>query len=82
MMVQIQFKEHLRIIGVVHVVVDGVNATARASVTTSRATTGGRSFRRGIGDLVTRSAAAALEGMVKTDPVSGLVCQSLIARKL
>ena len=82
MMVQIQFKEHLRIIGVVHVVVDGVNAAARASVTTGRATTGGRSFRRGIGDLVTRSTAAALEGMVKTDPVSGLVCQSLIARKL
>ena len=57
---------------------DGVNAAARASVTTGRATTGGRSFRRGIGDLVTRSTAAALEGMVETDPVSDLVGEHLV----
>ena len=56
---------------------DGVNAAARASVTTGRATTGGRSLRRGVADLVTRAAATTLESVVETDPVSSLVGESL-----
>ena len=79
MMVQIQFKEHLRIIGVVHVVVDGVDTSATAGVATGGATRGGRSLGRGVRDLVTGTVAATFKSVVEANPVTSFVSQSLYA---
>lgn len=56
---------------------DGVDTSARAGVTASGATCGGRSLRSGVTHLIASAAATALEGVVETDPVSGFVCQGL-----
>jgi hypothetical protein len=63
---------HARVVGVVHVVVDGVNGPTGAGITRSGATIGGGSLRRGIGDRVT-TGASTLEGVVEPDPVSDLM---------
>lgn len=65
------------VVRVVHVVVDGVDAAARAGVTAGGAAARRGSLRRGVRHHVAGTAAAALEGVVKTDPVPRLVRQSL-----
>jgi hypothetical protein len=62
------------LVRVVHVVVDGVKTRlARARVTADGAARAGARLGRRIGDTVTRAGAAALEGVVQTEPVAGLV---------
>ena len=56
---------------------DGVNAGARAGVAASGAAERLGSLSGGVRDLVAGAGAAALEGVVETDPVTGLVGQSL-----
>ena len=68
------------VVSVVHVVVDGVNTGAGASIATSRAAGCVRCLSGGVGNIITRSRASALEGVVEADPVTGLVCQSLAGR--
>ena len=77
MMVQIQFKEHLRIIGVVHVVVDGVDTRGRASIASGRAARRGRRLSGGIADGVSGARATALEGVVESNPVADHMDQVL-----
>jgi hypothetical protein len=56
-----------RVVGVVHVVVDGVNAATGASVTASRALVGGGGLGRSVRDRVARAGAAALESVVELE---------------
>jgi hypothetical protein len=58
--------------------VDGVGAfSSSAGVTLDRAAGSGRGLSRGIRDLVALAGAAALEGVVETNPVTDLVSESL-----
>ena len=68
------------VVSVVHVVVDGVNARARAGVATGGAAVRGLRLSGGIRNAVTATAAATLEGVVETDPVTGFMSQSLIKK--
>ena len=52
------------------VLTDGVNACGTAGIAANRATKGGGGLCRGIVDEVTGAGAAALEGMVQTEPVT------------
>lgn len=61
------------LVRVVHVVVDGVNTAAGARVTTNGASRAGAGLGRGVGDTIARAGAATLEGVVETEPVTGLV---------
>lgn len=62
------------LIRVVHVVADGVETSlARARVTANGASRGGRRLSGGVGDEVAVAGAAALEGVVETEPVADLV---------
>ena len=65
------------VVSVVHVVVDGVNAGAGAGVAADGATVRGLALRGGVRNAVAGAAAAALEGVVETDPVARLVGESL-----
>ena len=65
------------VIGVVHVVADGVNTGAGACVAADGATVRGLALRGGVRNAVAGAAAAALEGVVETDPVTRLVGESL-----
>ena len=56
---------------------DGVNAGARAGVAASGAAERLGSLSGGVRDLVAGAGAAALEGVVEANPVTGLVGQSL-----
>lgn len=58
---------------------DGVNTSARASVTTDGASGSSAGLRRSVGDGVARARAATLEGVVETDPVANLMSQGLTA---
>ena len=68
---------HAGVIGVVHEVVDGVYTSARAGVTAGGAAKGRHLLGGGVGDTVAGSAAAALEGVVEANPVTGFVRQGL-----
>jgi hypothetical protein len=61
------------VINLLHVVVDGVNTTARASVTASGASRGRGGLGRGVRDGVAGAGASTLEGVVETEPVTSLV---------
>jgi hypothetical protein len=61
---------HAAVVRVVHVVVDGVDAAARARVAAGRAFVRGRGLGRGVRDAVAGAGAATLEGMVEADPVA------------
>lgn len=65
------------VVGVVHEVVDGVNAASSASVTTSRAAKGWVRFRRCVCNLVSAAGAATLECVVESNPVAGFMSESL-----
>lgn len=65
------------VVRVVHVVVDGINITAAAGVTTSGASGCGRGLGSSVGNLVTGAAAATLEGVVESNPVAGFVGKGL-----
>ncbi len=56
---------------------DGVDAGARAGVAAGGAAGRGGRLSRGVADLVSRTAAAALEGVVQADPVTNLMGDSL-----
>lgn len=60
-------------INLLHVVVDGVNAAARASVTVSGAARGRGGLGRSVRDRVAGAGASTLEGVVETEPVASLV---------
>jgi hypothetical protein len=62
---KLQSMEAHRVVGVVHIVMDGVNATAGASVTASRALISGGGLRRSVRDGVAGAGAAALESVVE-----------------
>ena len=68
---------HVLIVGVVHVVADGVNTGAGACVAADGATVRGLALRGGVRNAVAGAAAAALEGVVEADPVSCFVRQCL-----
>lgn len=62
------------LIRVIHIVVDRIKTSlARARVTAGRAATGSGSLGRGISDVIAVAGAAALEGVVETEPVADLV---------
>ena len=62
------------LIRVIHVVMDRIQAgLARARITTSRAPRAGARLGGGIRDVVAVAGAAALEGMVQTEPMADLV---------
>ena len=61
---------HASVGAVVHPVVDRVNAATGASVLADGAAGGSGSLGRGVVDLVTGTGAAALEDVVKTEPVA------------
>ena len=65
------------IVGVVHVVVDGVNAGAGAGVAADGASVGGLVLRGGVSNAIVGGAAAALEGVVETEPMTSLVGEGL-----
>ena len=62
------------------VLTDGVNACGTASIAANRAAKGRRFLCGGVTDRVTGTAAAALEGVVQTDPVANLVSERLMSR--
>lgn len=64
---------HARVIGVVHVVADGIKTRAGAGIACCGAAGSRGSLGRGIGNIVTISIASALEGMVEPNPVPDLV---------
>lgn len=64
---------HAAVVAVVHVVVDGVDTGAGAGVTAGGASRGKGRLGRGVRNLVAGAAAATLESVVETDPVTGLV---------
>src|SRR5262245_29157734 len=65
---------HAPVVGIVHEVVDGIEARLRrAAVATDRAAEGRRPLRRRIGDEVSFLRAAALERVIQAHPVSDLV---------
>ena len=67
-------EESYLLLGVVHVVVDGVNTgLAGARVTADGAAGGSRGLSGGVGNGVAGAGAAALEGVVETEPVTNLV---------
>jgi hypothetical protein len=59
---------------------DGVNTTAGASVTAGGAARSRGGLRGSVGDRVTGGGAAALEGVVETNPVTNFVSGSLVKR--
>ena len=59
---------------------DGVNASARAGITSGRTPESRRSLWGGIVDLIARAFAAILEGVIQTDPVTSLMGEGLISR--
>ena len=71
-------KTYEPVVAVVHEVVDGVNARARAGVAASGSAERLGSLSGGVRDLVAGAGAAALEGVVETNPVASLVRQSLL----
>ena len=68
---------HVLIVGVVHVVADGVNTGAGACVAADGATVRGLALRGGVRNAVAGAAAAALEGVVETEPVTSLMGEGL-----
>jgi len=66
-------KEKHILISVVHVVVDGVDTTARAGVAAGGAARSSRRLGRSVVDAVAGGGAAALEGVVEVHPVTNLV---------
>lgn len=70
-------ESYIPVVRVIHVVVDGINTGTGAGITASRAAAGGGSLSGGVRHAVAAAAAATLEGMVETDPVTGLMSQSL-----
>jgi len=66
---------HACVIGVVHVVVNGIKTRSRASVTVDRTTKRRLRLSGSIVDVVTRAIAPILERVVESNPVTGLVCQ-------
>ena len=65
------------IIGVVHEVVDGVNAATGAGVAAGGAAECLGGLSGGVRDLVAGAGAAALEGVVETEPMTSLVGEGL-----
>src|SRR6266508_1789617 len=65
------------VVGVVHVVVDRVQARQRAGVAALGAAARRAGLRRGVAHLVVRRGATALEGVVQPEPVAGLVGRGL-----
>ena len=63
---------HARVFSGVHVVV-----CSTAGIAASRAARGGRGLCQGIDDEVTDTSAAALEGIVQTEPVTSHVSERL-----
>ena len=66
-----------RVVAVVHVVVDGVNAGAGAGVAADGASVGGLVLRGRVSNAIVGGAAAALEGVVETEPMTSLVGEGL-----
>lgn len=58
------------LIGIIHVVVDGVNTTSGAAVAADRAARGGGCLGRSVGDGVSGGTAATLECMVTSALIS------------
>ena len=56
---------------------DGVNTATAAGVTSSGAAESGGGLRGSVRDGVSRASAATLEGVIQTNPVTGLVSEGL-----
>lgn len=65
--------ERSLLVGVIHVVVDGVSAATAAGITASGAARSSRRLSRSVVDGVARGRAATLERVVKVHPVTDLV---------
>lgn len=77
MYLALTFREDEPVVRVVHVVVDGINITTAAGVTTSGASGCGGGFGSSVRNLVTGAAAATLESVVESNPVAGFVGKGL-----
>jgi hypothetical protein len=68
---------HAAVVGVVHVIGDGIGSIARAGIAASGASRGRASFRGGIIHQIPVSTAATLKSVVQAQPVPDFVRQGI-----